>query len=198
VKMLSTQTKKSRIQPGAILGMRPDLRATPAGFFIGDTMKHIPLTQGKFAIVDDIDFEWLSKYKWCAYKGGNTFYASRLYYRDGKRTTISMHREILGLKHDDPRQTDHQNRNGLHNWRDNLRACNTSQNKQNGNPYRKSSSKYKGVSWHKGHCKWHAYIKADGHLIWLGYFTTEIEAAQAYDTAAKEYFKEFANLNFGG
>ena len=45
-------------------------------------MKEIQLTQGKVAIVDDEDYPELLKYKWCAYKGGNTFYAARASPRD--------------------------------------------------------------------------------------------------------------------
>ena len=28
-------------------------------------MKQILLTQGRFALVDDGDFDWLNQYKWC-------------------------------------------------------------------------------------------------------------------------------------
>jgi len=38
----------------------------------------IPLTQGKFAIVDAEDYDWLSRYKWYATKAKNTFYACRV------------------------------------------------------------------------------------------------------------------------
>ena len=38
-------------------------------------MKEIPLTQGKFTIVDDDDYEELSKYKWYYFCG----YAARKY-----------------------------------------------------------------------------------------------------------------------
>lgn len=51
-------------------------------------MKQIPLTQGKVALVDDSDFEELSKYKWHSvmFPGNGKFYASRMPSRiDGKR-----------------------------------------------------------------------------------------------------------------
>ena len=37
--------------------------------------KQIPLTKGKVALVDDQDYDLLSKYKWHAYKDCYTWYA---------------------------------------------------------------------------------------------------------------------------
>jgi surfactin synthase thioesterase subunit len=50
-------------------------------------MKQIHLTQGKFALVDDEDFDWLNQWKWHYDKG----YADRTV--DGKH--IYMHRAIM-------------------------------------------------------------------------------------------------------
>ena len=160
-------------------------------------MKRIPLTQGKFALVDDVDYERLNKYKWYAVKNKNTFYAVRCIHLPGRKSrVIWMHREILGLKRGDPRQTDHRNHNGLANWRDNLRICNGLQNSRNKSKQKNCSSKYKGVSWYKAGYKWKAEIRVDNHSIYLGYFDNEIEAARVYDNAARKHFKEFANTNF--
>tara|TARA_R110000765_G_C18561050_1_gene563670 strand:+ start:174 stop:392 length:219 start_codon:yes stop_codon:yes gene_type:complete len=58
-----------------------------------------------------------------------------------------------------------------------------------------SSSKFLGVSWHKRDEVWQSIIKIEGKNKYLGCYTSETEAAQAYNTAAAKHFGEFANLN---
>jgi hypothetical protein len=57
----------------------------------GYPFRRIPLTQGKYAIVDPEDYEFLVHYKWYAAKQGYTYYAIRKH--AGKH--ISMHRQII-------------------------------------------------------------------------------------------------------
>ena len=74
--------------------------------------RKIPLTQGKSTTVDAEDFDRLNNFKWCAKKDGNTYYAVRTIMQNHKQKFIRMHREILGLKAGDGRETDHINGNG--------------------------------------------------------------------------------------
>ena len=167
-------------------------------------MKQIALTQGKVALVDDADFEWLTQWKWYTRKEKNTYYAVRTIITsliksssnpNRKRILLPMHRDIMNAPKG--KDTDHINHNGLDNRRCNLRICSRSENNQN-QLARKCSSIYKGVSWSKAAQKWEAYIKKTRKRIYLGYHINEVDAALAYDIAAKKLFGEFAHTNLGG
>lgn len=157
-------------------------------------MKKIPLTQNKFALVDNEDYEYINQWKW--YHNGR--YAARgKYYKKicGKPTSriIFMHR-IINKTPDDMR-TDHINGEKLDNRKSNLRPCSNSENSMNKISQKNSSSKFKGVSRHRINKKWQTHIKINGKGKYLGCFTSEKQAAQAYNVAAKELFGEFAKLN---
>ena len=88
-------------------------------------MREIPLSQGLVTIVDDDDYDWLTKWKWHAARGTNTYYAARSGLRrsGAARERFVMHRLILGLgawQRGGP-EADHIDRNGLNNQRSNLR-----------------------------------------------------------------------------
>lgn len=155
-------------------------------------MKEIPLTQGMVAIVDDEDYELVSRYKWFADRRGKysiRYYACRKTYIDERRVNEYMHHAILGHV-----RVDHKNGNGLDNRRENIRIATQSQNMANRRSQANSQSPYKGVR--KVKLRWRAYIKPNEKPIHLGYFDTAEEAARAYDWAAKRIYGDFALLNF--
>jgi hypothetical protein len=166
--------------------------------------KQIPLTQGKFAIVDDEDYEWLGQWKWYYNQKEkiNCGYAARTEYfvkGDGIRASrkILMHRVINKTKGEF--QTDHIDGNRLNNQKNNLRDCTQGENQRNRGSVIKSSSRYKGVCYHIIKKKWVAYINNDeGKKVNLGSYNCENEAAKAYDKAAIKYHREFARLNLRG
>ena len=61
---------------------------------------------------------------------------------------------------------------------------------------RKYTSIYKGVCFDKERRKWVVSIYIDNKCRKIGRFKNEIDAARAYDEAAKKYFGEYARLNF--
>lgn len=163
-------------------------------------MKFIPLTKGLQAIVDDDDFPRLSQFKWFArvshHKRGLTWHAAR-HERGNNGSMVWMHHEVLGVK----TRTDHKNRDGLDNRRQNLRPATPILNSFNVTKYRTrngrpTSSRYKGVHWATGPKKWIAKITVNKRIVQLGSFDDELVAARTYDQAALKHAGEFAVLNF--
>lgn len=151
--------------------------------------------KGKFAKVDDEDYDWLNQWKWHLKFNKYGGYACR----DLK--TIRMHRVILNIT-DSKIFGDHINHDTLDNQKANLRVVTHTQNQMNRSPQRKGTSKYNGVYLHKikkksGKCYiyWRAHITVNNKKISLGYFKNEIDAAKAFNKAALIYRKEYANLN---
>lgn len=155
-------------------------------------MKEIPLTKGHVALVDDRDFELVSRYKWYAfeaYKG--KVYASS---REGWAALL-MHRVILNAPKGVP--VDHKDGNGLNNQRSNIRLVTWSENQFNrGRPrWKEGSSEFKGVHWYELTKQWEAKICANGRRVHIGYFDNARDAAIAYNAAAKCLHGRFAFQN---
>ena len=163
-------------------------------------MKKIKLTQAKYALVDDADYEWLNQWKWQCVKTTSTMYAAfvKKYKRRNKRTSrmIFMHRIILDIDGKSGRiKSDHRDGDGLNNRRNNLRIATNSQNQQNKRCFAKGG--VKGV-YRRADLKlrpFQAKILVKNKRLHLGYFATAQQAGNAYDRAALRYFGEFARLN---
>jgi len=183
-------TSQQEFEVPAMNNMLTHAAATPPE---DSTTRLIPLTQGKFAIVDAADYEWLNQWKWQAKcdKKRNLWYAERsLYFPETqKQTSILMHRVLINAQRGV--EVDHRDRNGLNNQRSNIRACTPQQNQFNRGPQKNNTSGYKGVSWDKSRNKWKANITLRGKTINLGLFIIITDAAKAYAEAAKWLHGEF-------
>lgn len=157
-------------------------------------MIEIPLTRGQVALIDDADFELVSQHKWCAFWSprGRCFYAVTSTQKEYKRTTIYMHRLIMGASISE--KVDHINRRTLDNRRSELRLASHAQNMHNRGKTIKNTSGYKGVSWDRINNKWVAEIWENKKKTHLGRFLTKEEAYAAYCEAALRLHGEFARL----
>lgn len=163
-------------------------------------MTKIPLTKGKFALVDDEDFDFINQWKWHINTNGYAVRSEHIagsseggLIPHGRHKNLFLHRVLT--KTPQGMVVDHINRDKLDNRRSNLRICTHQENTFN-QTVKKGSSIYKGVCWDNRAQKWMSYIHPDKKMKFLGYFPTERWAAMAYDIAAKDLFGKFAKLNF--
>jgi len=156
----------------------------------------VPLTKGRFAIIDGADAERVGAVSWCAI-GPNPqgkYYAGRNIGPRSSRSMLRLHRFLMeaGSYVD----VDHINGDGLDCRRSNMRLATRAQNRANMGRTRLNTSGFKGVSFDKRSAKWVASIRSNGQYIHIGSFDLAEEAAHAYDVAARCHHKAFARLNF--
>jgi len=162
-------------------------------------VKELRLAKGYVVLVDDQDYERVIGHRWYAEirtrrDGSVKVYARRKVQTPGISSTWqSLHRFILNAP--DGMQVDHINGKGLDNRRSNLRLCSHAENQHNRRPQTGGTSAFKGVRWHKAAAKWVASISINGESKHLGSFSSEQDAAKAYDLAAAANFGEYARHN---
>lgn len=167
-------------------------------------MPTVPLSgklgSGRFAQVDDHKLEVVSAHTWWLLvpQKGSTVYAVTQIRGDrcgecGHRPirTIGMHNLVTGWPY-----VDHEDGDGLNNQRYNLREANQALNEAAKHKRAGTSSQFKGVCWDNTKGKWQAGLNTGGKFKFLGRYDDEIEAAKAYDAAARDIWPGFARLNF--
>ena len=155
----------------------------------------IHVGNGHFAICDWADWDLVKGLSWYLSTSGRAMKCQYAQARiaSGADKRITMHRLIM--QPPEGFVVDHINCNGLDNRRANLRLATLQQNAFNRRNHPNATSNFKGVSFESRTGMWRAHIKVDGRKVSLRRHGTEMEAAMAYNLAAKEYFGEYANLN---
>lgn len=161
----------------------------------------IPVGKGHVALIDEADAFLVNLWRWQAKRvgrnsdGSERLYVSREERHNGKVRRIYLHRFLLGVLPGE--EVDHVDGDSLNNQRGNLRKATSFQQKANlGKRLGETTSRYKGVHYDRRRNCWRAEANANGKRLRFGPFSTEEEAAAAYDTAAIGLFGEFARLNF--
>lgn len=153
-------------------------------------MRAIPLTQGKYALVDDEDYERVSQFKWTAKEAtqGCTWYA----YRRARGRSIHLHRFIL----DAPANlhVDHKNHDGLDCRKNNMRLATPLQSTWNRRQRSDSRMQFKGVVRMKG--KYTPKVYVGEHQVYFGTYNNQEDAARVYDAVVTRLRGEFAHTNF--
>ena len=151
--------------------------------------EEIHLTQGQVTLVDDVDYEYLMQWEWCAIWDGKSFRAKRT---NNEKKTILMYTVIAERMGIDFRRVDHIDHNPNNNQRSNLRFATVSQNLHNRGPNKNSTTGVKGVYLNKANGRYKAQIRVEGKYYYLGYFDTIPEAAVVVQKKRRELVGEFA------
>jgi hypothetical protein len=154
----------------------------------------VPLGHETFALIDTADAATVVQWRWRRLVTPNGVYANGQHQIDGVREDTYLH--ILLMQPPPGMTVDHANGNTLDCRRENLRIATRQEQARNRRKRRGSKYPYKGIYQVEGSSRWYAKLFADGKNVYLGGHDTPEEAARAYDQGAREYFGEFARLNF--
>ena len=164
----------------------------------------VRLKNGSDLIMDQSDWSVISRLRICGWSRG---YALCTAFKQCPNTSGVVHRIIAALMFGGAAlktelgarvNIDHANGDPSDNRRCNLRLCNHAENMRNQSAV-KGSSRFKGVYESQTPGKWKANITYTRpgfpRSIHLGTFSTEEDAARAYDAKVRELFGEFAKTN---
>ncbi len=155
----------------------------------------IKLTRGQFGYCDLEDWEKFKHIKWWADPGKSktTFYINGEIKIKGKKKHTRLHSLLFEV----PKGfvINHKDHDGLNCCRSNLEICTYQQNASYCLKRQNNKSGFKGVSWRKDIEMWRSRITVNFKAITIGHFENKIDAAKAYNEAAKKFFGIYSVLN---
>jgi hypothetical protein len=166
------------------------------------TIRHLPLTQGYYVVVSAEGYERASTRKWhvhiirCKDGSVRNVYAISNIVIDGRRTTIKLHRFLMGIT--DPLiQIDHEDGEGLTCVPSNMRTATKRQNNYNSRKRYNSTAPFKGMTLNAREQKYRVQIWTPSGRKCLGRFPLDAaeEAARCYDYWAVKLQGAFACTN---
>ncbi len=158
---------------------------------------YIPLSNGQLALVDPDMVAPLTQFNWYPLDSVDKRRVYAYAYVARYQPKMAMHRVVLGLASDDPRDGDHINGNTLDNRRTNLRPASRSANNTNvRGPRADNSCGYRGVTLHTQTGRWSAEFAYQGRRWRKSGFPTPEVAAHMYDAFVAAYGPPGAYRNF--
>ncbi len=168
-------------------------------------MKEIQLSQGKIALVDDEDYDFLMGIPWHWGTHNRSGYALHTYRKEnGKQTKIAMHTVIAAIIYDwNYTGIDHKNGNRLDNRKENLRVCTAQQNNANRKTHKNNKLGLKNITWVEKKQWWEITIYSGGGIVegkrrnkraFWGWSRNLTEAVQLRNEKTKEIHGEYGIL----
>lgn len=150
-------------------------------------MKALLLANGQSALLDNDDYERLSRWSWRRNKDG--YVVRRDVRHNAPATWMRLHRVVMG--NPPGKFVDHINGDTLDNRRVNLRVCTSAENVRNN----RGRQPLKGIR-SQSPMRFTAIISVNGRQRNIGTFDSEHTAALAYDLWAPFFYGDFARTNF--
>jgi hypothetical protein len=159
-------------------------------------MSQLLLHDGRITLVDPWVFNWAQWMSWHVNKSVRNkigYVTSTVRHHSKGTDRLYLHRLIVNPP--DGFAVDHINGDTLDNRCCNLRMASLAQNMANRTSRQDRLSRFKGLNWDRQYSRWIVRISVNKRRIIVGYFTDEVDAARAYNEAAKIHHGEFALLN---
>ena len=149
-------------------------------------MQRIPLSQGKFALVDDQDYPLLSEFRWCyrAERNGKQGYAVRHSKTNGKDRLLYLHRLVMEPK--EGQEVIFLNHDRLDCRRGNLRSVSKEEARRHHRVRSDSKSGVKGGRYNAENDTWSAYVYRNSHCYHVGTFYGKETAQAAYEAELRK------------